>query len=144
MDRRKTMDVETFKDHTIRFMSWMNDHESTFTEREKQNFVEGFEIVLKDEPIQKHLFSFRNLILRWCLEWKKKSKEDQETQECERRMTINEFPQILQKYFDVVSDCKLQELSGVEEKAFRVIKDYIRTQIRILNGDMILQSEDLE
>lgn len=135
------MGADTFKDHTINFLSWMNDHHKSMTPEEKIKLCEGFEKALSHEPVEKLLRSMKSTILSWILEWK--AKEEAPHEGAERKRIREEFPDVLQKYYEAVSLCDFRELSGIEEKGFKIIKDYYRSHIEELTGNRLEQSEDL-
>lgn len=141
MDRSKSLGVEDFKDQTVEFLTWVSDHRTTFTEEEKEKLIEGLEAFLKYERIEDQISSFKKLILDLIQEWKSKKVEEKERSE--RTILRTEFPSVLRKFQDALSRFSPKVLSGVQEKAYRITKDLVRSQIRVLTGNALEESEDM-
>jgi len=140
MERKKCMGSNTFKDHTIDFLSWMNDHHRWLNMEEKKKLCEGFEKVINNDPLYKVLKSMRLTVIGWIQEWRGKHNHNAEQG---RLKVLEEFPKVLQTYSEALSLCDTRELSGVEEKDFKSIKEYFRSLISSLSGNSLEESEDL-
>lgn len=161
MSRKKCLDLDTIRDHVSTFFTVVDQHRTAFTGEEISKLRQGLEQVHGTKPIEQLIRTFKNLILNWLTEWKRKAQEkervekgdegdkgngDEEPNKAEkekRRVLLQAFPTELNTLFSALSLCDTRELSGSEERKFDVLREYLRGQIRRLTEGALEQSEDL-
>lgn len=141
MERIRALSVDEFKDRTIDFLDWVNKHRAQITGEEKRKLVEGLEIFLRLERIQDQIAIFKTLLVN-IIQYLR-PKRGEAVVEPSRVGFVEEFLVALTKYQDTVSRFHPKELSGVQERSFRETKDLIRSQLRILAGNAVEESEDI-